>query len=180
MVGWIPSRGLVEQQDARAAHQDPSDGQHLLLAAAEGVGPLPAPLAQPRKPLVDPIEGGLGALSADPLAILRFSSTERRRRCAPLRHVAHAQTRAVARIRTGDVLAAKCDAAGHDRQQARDGLDQRRLADPVAADDGDDLARAHFERDLADDRDTAITRRDGIEREFHGAAPTPGSDFPSR
>ena len=36
-----PERWLVEQQQARQAHQRPPDGQHLLLAAAQGAGDLP-------------------------------------------------------------------------------------------------------------------------------------------
>src|SRR6267143_3617219 len=42
--GW-----LVEQEQSWPGHEGPSDGEHLLLAAAEGSGPLLQPLAQARE-----------------------------------------------------------------------------------------------------------------------------------
>ena len=168
-----PFRRLVEEQDARLTHQDPPDGEQLLLTAAEGAGPLPAPLSQAGEPLIDPPKGSLGTPAADQLPHAQvLLDREPGEYAAPLGHIAHAQARTVACIRTGDVAAAKGDAALHDRQQARDGFDQRRLADAVAADNRDDLARAHLERDLADNGNTAIARCDGIECQFHTTAPT--------
>src|SRR5258705_10811893 len=44
--GW-----LVEQEQAWPGHEGPSDSEHLLLAAAEGSGPLLQPLVQAREVL---------------------------------------------------------------------------------------------------------------------------------
>ncbi len=47
-----PQARLIQQQQARSAHQRPGDGQHLLLAAGEGHRPLSPPLFQPGEQLV--------------------------------------------------------------------------------------------------------------------------------
>src|SRR5207237_390766 len=44
-----PERRLVEEDQPRSRHQRAADRQHLLLAAGEVTGDLPAPLAQPRE-----------------------------------------------------------------------------------------------------------------------------------
>jgi len=53
----------------------------------------------------------------------------------------------------GDLLTAKLDPARTRLQEAEDRLDQGRLAGPVGADDGHDLALADVDRDPADDVD---------------------------
>src|SRR5260221_8535188 len=53
-----PERRLVEQQEARPAHQRACDRQHLLLAARERAAALVEPFAQPRKQREDAGEIG--------------------------------------------------------------------------------------------------------------------------
>src|SRR5437868_2903642 len=50
-LGRDAKRRLVEQQQARARHHRATDGQHLLLAAAERAALLPHALAEARKEL---------------------------------------------------------------------------------------------------------------------------------
>ena len=50
-----PKRWLVEQQKSGLRHHRPAEGQHLLLAAAERAGQLPAALGKPRKQLEDAV-----------------------------------------------------------------------------------------------------------------------------
>src|SRR6266567_913713 len=54
-----PERRLVEQQEARPAHERARDRQHLLLAARERAAALVEPLAQPRKQDEDAVEIGV-------------------------------------------------------------------------------------------------------------------------
>ena len=48
-------RRLVEQEQARAAHERAAEREHLLLAARERPGALPATLDHPREVLGDPL-----------------------------------------------------------------------------------------------------------------------------
>ena len=59
-------RGLVEQQQARAAHQRAADREHLLLAAGKAVCLLAAALAEAREVAVDAVDVALHvAIAAD-------------------------------------------------------------------------------------------------------------------
>ena len=50
-------RWLVHEKQPWLRHQRAADGQHLLLAAAQGAGLLAASLGQPREQGVDPGQG---------------------------------------------------------------------------------------------------------------------------
>ena len=76
--------------------------------------------------------------------------------------------------RGGDVGAGEADAAGMDRDEAGDGLDEGRLAGAVRAEEDDDLAGRHGEVDAAHDRQVALVAGDervGREGGGHAAAP---------
>src|SRR5207244_4780736 len=62
-----PQAWLVEQQQARQAHERAADRQHLLLATTQGASQLIASLRQDWKHLKDPLEG-TGALATRPSA----------------------------------------------------------------------------------------------------------------
>ena len=64
---------------------------------------------------------------------------------APLRHVADAAANALVRRVVRDVGAAEADTAGAHRHDAHQALQQRRLADAVAAEDHRDLAGCRLE-----------------------------------
>ena len=51
--GGEPLGGLIENQAVRVRHQRPADGEHLLLSAGKGAGPLVLALAEAGKKLVD-------------------------------------------------------------------------------------------------------------------------------
>ena len=76
-------RRLVEQQQLRAGHQRPADGQHLLLAAGQQAAALGAALLEDREQLEDPLLGlGLGGLvpaahAAGPQVLLHASAGRR-------------------------------------------------------------------------------------------------------
>ena len=57
--GARPERGLVEQQEARAAHQRAPDRKHLLLAAGERAAALRDALLEAREQGEHPFEVGL-------------------------------------------------------------------------------------------------------------------------
>ena len=74
----------------------------------------------------------------------------------------------------GDVGAGEADAAGVDRDEAGDGLDEGRLAGAVRAEEDEELAGRDGEVDAADDREVALVAGDegvGGERGGHAAAP---------
>ena len=56
--GSQAQRRLVEQQQARPAHQGPADRQHLLLATRQGPARLPEALLQQREELEHHLEIG--------------------------------------------------------------------------------------------------------------------------
>ena len=60
-------------------------------------------------------------------------------------------------------LALEADLAAVDRVDARDALDERRLAGAVVADEGHDLARRHVEVDLEQRLDRAEALRDSLQ-----------------
>ncbi len=58
-----PERRFVEQQQLGSGHQRPGDGQHLLLAARQGPGLLPASLGQAREGIVPVVRSSRPASS---------------------------------------------------------------------------------------------------------------------
>src|SRR5260370_1056500 len=141
-----PLGGLVEQQHLGAAHERAAEGEHLLLAAGEGVAALPIPLPQARKLGQDFLQEGTAVravqVDADEQVLLYGEIGENH---PPLGHVAEAPTRALAGRELRQVLAIEADRPRGDAQEPDDRLPQRGLADPVAPDDGDDLTRTDDE-----------------------------------
>ena len=72
-----------------------------------------------------------------------------------LQHHRHAGLSDAMRLPAGDVGAVEDDAPAGRRLHAADRLQQRRLAGPVRADEGDDLALVDRERDSGDCRESA-------------------------
>ena len=148
-----PERGLVEHDELRRAHEAAADREHLLLAARERPGRLPAALGEPREQ------------REHPLAILRALAPCARQHGADLEILVHAESgedlpalrdladaeiaHAMARQAT-DFGPAEADAAASRTMQAGDGLDQRGLAGAVGADDGDDRSRVDRERNAVE------------------------------
>ena len=141
--GREPERGLVEQQQARARDQRAPDRQHLLLAAAQRRRHLLAPLRQHRKRAGTPCRCRLRFRESLRVnaPMRRLSITVMRLRIArpsgtwlrPSATILCAGRRAMLRPSKSDRARGRPDQAG-------DGLEQRRLAGAVRADQRDDLA----------------------------------------
>ena len=133
---------FVAEQQPRIGHQRAADGRHLLLAPRQHAAGDLAALAQSREEIVDGGERPLafdGARRIAPMS--RFSSTaERRKEPASLRHERDTAAHDVGGVAMADRLAVEDDARGWPGEQPGDGLQERRLAGAVGADDGDRLA----------------------------------------
>jgi hypothetical protein len=153
-------RGLVEHQHARAHHQRARHGQHLLLAAGQRSARNAAPFAQHRKPFEFAGEPGLEvgtaqagqAAGADQQVVF---DAQRGDDLASLGHVDQSHAGDVVRRYPGQFLAVEADAAGAQRQQARQRAQQRRLAGAVGADDRDQRAGGDVEIDAMEHRHAA-------------------------
>src|SRR5205807_1485360 len=84
----------------------------------------------------------------------------RREQAAVLGDDRHPARDAVARRPRGHVLAVELDAPAARLDDAEDRLQRRRLAGRVSAEQADELARPHLERDLLEDADLAVVRVD--------------------
>src|ERR1700694_5068576 len=174
---WLDAfRWLVEQDQRRVADHDAPDRQLLLLAAGQGSGLLGAPLGENGKRAIDPrVVSGIG-LAADHCADLEvFLDAHARKNVATLRHVADAQTGAAVRDQRAHILPLENDGAFGRRQKADQRPHQRRLADTVATDHGDDLTFAYIHIDALQHRLAAIagTELERGENDFltHGPGP---------
>ncbi len=154
-----PERRLVEQHDAWPRHQRPSDRHHLLLAARQLAGRLATLVAQDRKQVVDPLQrlrsrrARRGQIAAEFEVLLdRHLGKEP----PPLRHQRDAVAAIGVRLDLGHVGAIEAQCALAAAQQARDGVDQRRLARAVGPDHRDDLAAVDVERGVPHRRRVAV------------------------
>ena len=86
-----------------------------------------------------------------------------RKDLATLRHKAYAQARTLVGREFVDRLAIKFDAAGLDGHQAHHGLEQRRLAHAIAAQDHCDLADLGLQAYIAQDVRAAVVLVDVID-----------------
>ncbi len=154
MMGARPSSRLVEQHQARVQDQRAAERQHLLLAAGELVAEVAPPLLQPREHARRPARTVQGPGRA---TAVMFSSTvsERKmlRSCGTQPMPAAARS---VRPQPGDVAPGKPDAPALAGRQADDGVDQRRLARAVAAQQRQRAAVAERKADAAEHRRLAI------------------------
>ena len=144
--GGEPLRRLVEQQQLGVAHQRAGDGEHLLLAAGEVAALTGRQLPQLREEVIDPFHrpARCGHAAAGHVEVLPHGEVGED---APvLRDEADAGARHPVRRPAGDVAALPHDAAGVGRSESHDRPHGGRLADPVAAQQADALARRHLHR----------------------------------
>src|SRR5207245_6765128 len=169
-----PQRRLVQQEQLGPGHQRPRDREHLLLASGERSGHLPLALAQDGKEgepalhvLLDPVL--VAAQERTQLKIL--PQGEVGEDPAPLRRVGKAALDQLVRLHPRDRLLAVEDASSGRLQETGDRPQRGRLAGAVRADEGDDLAFAHFARDASQRVDGAVVHVEAIEaqeRPGHG------------
>ena len=137
----------------------------MLLAARHRPRLLPPPLAQDRKQRVDALQRGRDtrgiALGVGAhLEVLEHGHL--RQHDAPLRHVREPAPQHEIGTQAGDLLAVEDHAALARTQEADDRLEGRRLAGAVRADDAHDLPGANLERDVVQDVDLAVARRETV------------------
>ncbi len=136
----------------RPRHQGPADRQHLLLAARQRAGHLPAALLEDRETLEDPVEVAADAVRvaaqvAPHVQVLLHAHV--REHVPAFRAVGDAAGQDRARRGTGDVLAVEGDAPRGRLQHARDRLQGGGLAGAVGADQCHQLAPADLDREVA-------------------------------
>ena len=168
--------GLVEDEDRGLDDEGAGDGEHLPLAAGQRAGATGGAGGEVGE---DGVERGdaLGAagLRQDGGGELEvLVDREGGEDVLGLRDEGEAVADLLVGGGLGDVGAGEVDAAGMDRDEAGDGLDEGRLAGAVRADEDEELAGRDGEVDGADDREVALVAGGegvGGERGGHAAAP---------
>src|SRR3954466_5035112 len=157
--GGEPERRLVEHEELRLAHHRPADGAHLLLAARQAAGVLRAALAQAGKEPVDLLDvlPGTGPRALRVRAQFQvLADGELRPQLAPFRDQRDAKLRALARGNAEERVPAVPDVSAARGPEPADGAQGGRLPRAVRAEQRDDLALAHFQRDAEQHLDVAV------------------------
>src|SRR5688572_2907260 len=162
-----PFGRLVEQDDLRLEHHRAGDREHLLLAAGERAAGLVPALLQNREArvhlleqLVAPDVGDAGTVEAGPEVLADGQQLED---SPVLGHPRDAAPREVVRRYSADGLAFEGDATFGRSHEPGDRLQRGRLADTVAPEETDDLARAHLDRHPVQDVRLAVVGVDVLE-----------------
>ena len=159
-----PHRRLVQQQHLRLKHQRARHRQHLLFAARQRAGQLIAPLAQPRKQIIHPVDialhVALGARTGQPCKRAEHEVVRHRQRwkhAAAFRRMRDAVFHDFVRGHPGNVLAAKHHAAAlgldHPGQRPQRGG----LASPVRTDQRDELPLRNLHRNALQHLNFAVS-----------------------
>ncbi|KAI3478981.1 hypothetical protein L1887_59004 [Cichorium endivia] len=151
-------RGLVQQQQARAAHQRAADGQHLLLAARHGAGALAGAILEAREQFEDMlharVDGGAVLEKAAHFQVLGHRQVGED--APPLGRDGDALAHDLVRGQLGDVLALEAHGAAAGARRAAEGHEQRGLARAVGADQRDDLAVVDMQAHAVHGADGAV------------------------
>src|SRR3954447_21688814 len=161
-----PHRRFVHQEQLRLRHQRASHRDHLLLAAGHRPRELRATLVEQREELVHAVEVLLRTAAVQVRAHLQvFEHCHRTEEPAVLGDDREALLDPVARRAAGHVLAAEEHLAAARPDDAERRLQRRRLARRVAAEQADELARVHVQRESLQDVDRPVVRVDRVELE---------------
>ena len=182
---------LVEQDDARIAHQGAAEFEQLLLAAGERAGLGVAELVEFEEferfagavidlfllaAIVAVAEGGVEDIVAL-LAIAGdhqiFDDGEAGEFLRDLERAGEAHMAALMHGKPGDVAAFEQDAAGARHEPAGDHVEERRLAGAIGADEAGDAAAVDFEAHIIDGDEPAETHRHAIEGDHLLCVPRP-------
>ena len=140
---WRETKGwFVEEQQVGLGHKGTSDGEHLLLTAAETARRALAPLAQNRKEVID-VSGHLGKGSRPPRHIARdqvLFDRQTLENSASLWTMADAARHDFVRAQTGDVLLFVADVTRANIAQARNGVEKGCFARSVRPDKSNNFA----------------------------------------
>ena len=162
MVGASPSDGSSSISSRGRADERAGEREHLLLAAAQRARLLVAAALQPGEVLEDArrLLAQRAPLAADVRAHAEvLPDGQLREEAAALGNVRDAGARDRVRLAARDRLAVEDDLAGlaHD---SRDRAQRRRLAGAVGAEQRDDLAFLHRQRDAVQGLDRPVARLD--------------------
>src|SRR5205814_10188506 len=136
-----------------------ADGEHLLLAAGEGAGDLPAALGERGEHGKDFAQGlrcaasRAGQHGADGEVLLDAQAGED---LPALGDLADAEVADAVRLEVADVALFEVDRAFFGGFDAGDAADERRFSGAVRPDDGDDLALWHLQRDAVEGLRVAV------------------------
>ena len=167
-------RGLVEEKQARPAHQGAADRDHLLLAAGQRARLLAGAFAQYAEQGVYTLQigGNLCAVVAQIGAELQILEHGQFRKQTPsFRTMTYAARHNLMHRQFADIGAIKSQITAA-RQSARDRFQQRRLAGAVGTEHGNELALAHFEiESLERERLTVVNGEARDFKQCHGRSP---------
>src|SRR5580658_8444164 len=154
---------LVEQQEPRPHHQRPPDRELLLLAAGK-VAAAPAQHVLEHREQREHVVGNGAVVARErrETGLQIFLDGEQRKDFPALRHIGDAAPGALRRAQRGYVFALPGDRAAGHRMLAGEGVEEARLAHPVAAEHAGDLARLGLERDGAQRLRRAVVEIDGV------------------
>jgi hypothetical protein len=148
---------LVDQHDLRAGDEAARQQQHLLLAAAERSGPLLEPLGDDREGRFDLAHPGAQQTILGHSQAKVLLDREVLKDRVFLRGIGQRLAGVEVRRAVGDLAAVQADRTALGADEAHDGLQQRRFAHAVLAEDDQDLARRYRERDVADDGHRSVS-----------------------
>src|SRR5215813_4760640 len=162
-----PLGGLVEENDLGLQHHRARDRQHLLLAARERAPGLIAALAEDRKALVDLVQELLPLPLVEPRAVEAGAEVLEHGEQAedpPLfGHPGDAERREAVCRHAVEVPSFERDPSARPAHEPHDCLECGRLADAVAADQADDLARPDLDRHAVEDVGLPVVSVDVVE-----------------
>src|SRR5205807_5817978 len=153
----------------------PADGEHLALAAAQGLAPRGRELPEPREEFYDLVEAGAALARGEEQVV---EDGQVREDPPPLGDDRDAEAVDAVGRRPRDAGAAERDRPAGGPEGAHDRAEGRRLADAVPAEEGDDLALPHLEAHVVQDPAPAVAGVDPVEAEEwrgrRGDRPGPG------
>src|SRR4030095_10421404 len=157
-------RRLVEHEQLRAHREAPADRELLLLSARKIAATTVQHLAQHREHFEDTFGNWRVRRSRGESQSKILEDGKARKNLAALRYIAEPKARALMRRQRSHVGTVEVDRARARRKQSGEALQQRRLADAIAAQDCRDGAGWSLERDVAQRMAAAVVlieRRDG-------------------
>ena len=159
--GGQPQGGLVQQQQARLAHQGAADGQHLLFAAGHGASALLQPLVQAREQGEYLIQQAvlLGLVDEEGPHQQVLLHRQAGEDAAPLRHHGDVLAHDAGRAESVDLFPLEPDAAAAGLGFAAQCHQQGGLAGAVGADQGDDFPLFYLDADVVQRLNFAVVGR---------------------
>ena len=163
---------LVQQDDLRIADQRASDRQHLLLAAGKVRAAAPAALGEPRKHVVDALDGP-PIRRGDGRQLEIFGNAKASEDAPLLGHELHSAPGDLERWLAVNALAVEADRSGPRSDHPHERLERRGLAGAISPQERHHLVLLHAKRHVEEDVGIAVIAVDGINFEEAHAACTP-------